>query len=139
MGMSVGSDDGGVVAEINVTPMVDVLLCLLIIFMVATSATPHEKLPLDLPETTIVQTSGDPKAPLLLAIAPDGTMRLGKTDLPKDYPRLVEQLAAHPKLRADQRVVLRPDATTAYGHVIRAMAAAHEAGIPQVGIASDRL
>ena len=109
MGMSTGGHEGDAVAEINVTPMVDVLLSLLIIFMVSTPAPPNEKLPLNLPKDTVIQQPNDPNAALLITIGADG------------------------------RVSITADPKVPYGRVIQVMSAAHEAGVPEVGIASDRL
>ncbi len=137
--MAVPQSDGGMVAEINVTSMVDVLMSLLIIFMVATPEPPNEKLPLQLPKQTVVQQPDDPNAALLVTIEADGSARLGKTPLPRDYDGIVEAIRANEKAQRDGRIAVTADGKVPYGQVIRIMAAAHEAGIGQVGIASDRL
>lgn len=127
------------VAEINVTSMVDVLMSLLIIFMVSTPAPPNEKLPLQLPKQTVVQQPNDPNAALLVTIEEDGSARLGKTPLPADYAGIVKAIAANEKAQRDGRIAITASGKVPYGQVIRIMAAAHEAGVAQVGIASDRL
>lgn len=140
MAMDTGSTgDDEPLAEINVTPMVDVLLSLLIIFMVATPEPPNEQLPLNVPQEAVVQQPDDPNASLLITIEDDGTVRLGKTTLPKRYADMVAQLEKNEKAQADDKVVLTAGPKVPYGQVIQVMAAAHEAGIDQVGIASDRL
>ncbi len=139
MGMALPQDEGGMVAEINVTSMVDVLMSLLIIFMISTPAPPNEKLPLSLPKETVVQQPDDPNAALLVTIAADGTARLGKTPLPADYDGIVAAIKASEKAQRDGRLAVTADPKVPYGRVIRIMAAAHEAGVAQVGIASDRL
>ena len=139
MGMSAGSHGDDAVAEINVTPMVDVLLSLLIIFMVATPEPPNEKLPLAIPKETVVQQPNDPNATLLISIEADGKAKLGKTELPSDYDAMVEQIRANEKVQADGKVAVKADPKVPYGEVIKVMAAAHDAGIMQVGVASERL
>lgn len=139
MGMQVGESAGDPVAEINVTPMVDVLLSLLIIFMVATPEPPNEKLPLGIPQETVVQQANDPNASLLIKIAADGKAQLGTADLPDAYDGMVKLIEANEKAQADGKVVIKADPKVPYGRVIQIMAAAHDAGIAEVGVASDRL
>jgi biopolymer transport protein ExbD len=126
-------------AEINVTPMVDVLLSLLIIFMVASPEPPNEQMPLNIPQDTVVQQPADPNATLLISIDEKGEARLGKMPLSRDYDEMVEQLSANEKVQADDKVVVRANGAVPYGQVVRIMAAAHDAGIDEVGIASQRL
>jgi biopolymer transport protein ExbD len=127
------------VVEINVTPMIDVLLSLLIIFMVAAPPPPNHQQPLSLPQQTPVETSSSPNATLLVEIAKDGSMKLGEEPLSDDYTKMVEQLRANEKAQADQRIAVKADESVAYGKVIVVMSAAREAEIGQVGIASDRI
>lgn len=135
--MSEGGDD--TIVEINVTPMVDVLLSLLIIFMVASPKPPNEKIPINVPKNAVVQQPSDPNATLLISIDADGKARLGKEPLASDYDKMVEQLKNNEKAQTDGRIAIKGDDKAKYGWVIRVMAAAHEAGIGSVGIASDKL
>lgn len=139
--MAMASSDGGdeTLAEINVTPMVDVLLSLLIIFMVASPKPPNEQIPMDVPKDTVVQQPDDPNAALLVSVDEKGNARLGKTPLPEDYDEMVELFRENEKAQTDDKVVIRGENKTKYGVVIRVMAAAHEAGISQVGVSSDKL
>ena len=127
------------VVEINVTPMIDVLLSLLIIFMVAAPPPPNHQQPLSLPQQTPVETSSSPNATLLVEIKADGSMTLGPDPLSGDYEEMVEQFKASEKAQADGRVAVNADESVAYGKVILVMSAAREAEIGQVGIASDRI
>ncbi len=131
-------DTSGAVADINVTPMVDVLLSLLIIFMVAT---PHQsaQMPINVPTEALEQSPSDPDAMLLISIAADGKAKLGESELSENYDAMVEQLKANKKLQADARVAIDADPKVSYGRVIQVMAAAHAAGVPSVGLASNRL
>ncbi len=139
MAMAEGGGEGDALAEINVTPMVDVLLSLLIIFMVATPEPPNEKLPLAIPQDQVVEQPNDPNATLLITINADGTARLGKTTLPEPYDQMVEQIAANQKATRDGKLAVKADPKVPYGTVIRVMSAAHDAGISRVGVASERL
>lgn len=139
MAVSVGGDEGDALNEINVTPLVDVLLCLLIIFMVSTPAPANTQMPLDIPTQSNVQGPSDPNATLLLTIDAQGTVKLGTQAVPADDAGLIAALKANPKVQTDGKLAIAATAGVKYGEVIRMMAAAHEAGVSSVGIASDRL
>ncbi len=126
--------------EINVTPMVDVLLCLLIIFMVASPPPANTQMPLDIPtDSKAAPPANDPSATLLLSIDAAGNAKLGTQPLSADYDTLVGELKANQKLTTDGKVAIDPAAGVKYGQVVRLMAAAHDAGVAAVGIASNRL
>ncbi len=137
--MSGTDSEDGLSAEINVTPMVDVLLSLLIIFMVSQPSPANEQIPLAVPQDAVVQNPSDPNASLLISVEPDGTVKLGKEPLPPDYDKMVEAFKNNEKAQEDDKVVVKGDDKAKYGVVIKVMAAAHEAGIEQVGVASERL
>jgi len=127
------------VAEINVTPMIDVLMSLLIIFMVASEPPPNHKQPIAIPQDPIEQTENDPNATLLIKIDQAGVISVGKTPVSGGHTELVEALKANQKAQDDGRVAVKADGKVAYGRVIDVMSAAREAGIEHVGIASERL
>ncbi len=131
-------DTSGAVADINVTPMVDVLLSLLIIFMVATPQT-NAQMPINVPAEAPQQSPNDPDAMLLISIDAAGKVKPGESELSDDYDATVEALKANKKLQNDARVAIDADPKVPYGKVIRVMAAAHASGVPSVGLASDRL
>ena len=139
--MSMSSEGGGdgLSAEINVTPMVDVLLSLLIIFMISQPSPSNEQIPLNVPQDAVVQNPSDPNASLLVSVAPDGSVKLGKTPVSGDYEQLVEAFRQNEKAQEDDKIVVKGDDKAKYGSIITVMAAAREAGIEQVGIASERL
>ncbi len=134
-----GAGEDGLSAEINVTPMVDVLLSLLIIFMVSQPSPANEQIPLNVPQDSVVQNPSDPNASLLVSVAADGTVKLGKSPVPNEYDKLVEAFKNNEKAQDDDKVVVKGDEKAKYGAIITVMAAAREAGIEQVGIASERL
>ena len=136
----VGEDDlqTDTVAEINVTPMIDVLLSLLIIFMVAAKPPPKHKQPISVPQDPVPQTENDPNATLLVKIDAAGAVSIGKTPVPGGHAALVEALKANEKAQSDGRIAVKPHDKVPYGKVIDVMAAAREAGLEHVGIASEK-
>jgi biopolymer transport protein ExbD len=141
MAMGGGSEggDNAPLAEINVTPMVDVLLSLLIIFMVSQPKPPNESIPLSVPQDTQVENPSDPNASLMVTIEENGEIRLGKEVMSKDYDQMIEQFRKNEKAQADSKIVINGKDKSKYGWMIRVMAAAHASGIEEVGVASKRL
>jgi biopolymer transport protein TolR len=120
-------------AEINVTPFVDVMLVLLIIFMV-TAPLLQQGIDVDLPETT-TQPIRVRNEPLILSVQADGKYHLGRTEVPID--ELVAKLEAIFDARGSKEVFLRADRKAPYGVVVKAMAAARQAGSTQLGIVTE--
>ncbi|HET6581784.1 MAG TPA: biopolymer transporter ExbD [Nannocystaceae bacterium] len=140
MAMGGGGEEGEAVCEINVTPMVDVLLCLLIIFMVASPVTPNEQLQITMPKDSLTKApTPQADSKLLVTVEPDGTATLGTEALSRDYDAMVKQFENNEKVKTDDKVVITGKPTTPYGEIIRVMTAAHEAGIGEVSVASERL
>ena len=125
--------DDGAFSEINVTPFVDVMLVLLIIFMV-TAPMLQQGIDVDLPETT-TQPLRMRDEPLVLTVKKEGTYHLASREIP------LEEL--QPKLEAifegldDKEIYLRADQAAPYGTVVKAMAAARLAGAQTVGIVTE--
>ncbi|HEY8380403.1 MAG TPA: biopolymer transporter ExbD [Nannocystis sp.] len=139
MAVSVGGDDGDALNEINVTPLVDVLLCLLIIFMVSAPPAANTQMPLDIPQEATVQGPSDPNATLVLSVDASGVVKLGEQVVPSDDDGLIAALKGNAKVQNDGRLAISAGPGVKYGEVIRLMAAAHDAGVGSVGIASDKL
>jgi biopolymer transport protein TolR len=120
-------------SEINVTPFVDVMLVLLIIFMV-TAPLMHQGIDVDLPETTTqpIRVKSDP---LILSVKRDGKYYLGRKEV--ELTDLVSKLEALFDARDSKEVFLRADRNAPYGVVVKAMAAAREAGSMQLGIVTE--
>nr|WP_255216233.1 biopolymer transporter ExbD [Pseudenhygromyxa sp. WMMC2535] len=127
------------VADINVTPMIDVLMSLLIIFLVAAKPPAKHKQPIAIPKDPVAQNENDPDATLLIKVDAQGQVTVGKTAVQGEHEAIVEALKASEKAQSDGRVAVKADEKVKYGTVIDVMAAAREAGIEHVGIASERL
>jgi biopolymer transport protein ExbD len=117
-----------------------VLLSLLIIFMVASPKPPNENIPINVPKEAPTQLPNDPNATLIVWVEDDGSAKLGKVPLSNRYDQMVEQFKSNNKAQADGKIAIkaRHEEKVKYGAVVRIMAAAHEAGIPDVGIASAK-
>jgi biopolymer transport protein TolR len=120
-------------AEINITPFVDVMLVLLIIFMVAAPMM-QQGIDVDLPETT-TQPLRVRDNPLILTVKSNGKYFLGRSEIPE--ADLVSKLEAIFEARGTKEIYLRADKTSPYGTVVKAMAAARQAGSDRMGIVTE--
>lgn len=132
MGMKAGSHDE-MNSEINVTPMVDVMLVLLIIFMV-TAPMLNTGVDVDLPQVT-AQKIEDPEGKLVLSIKADRKLYLGGT--PVKWTELKDKLAANEKVKKEGAIHVEADSTLPYAVVVTAMAVAKDAGVPKVLLLTD--
>ena len=123
-----------VMAEINVTPLVDVMLVLLIVFMVAAPLL-TVGVAVDLPETA-AQPIPDQGEPLTVTITGDGTIFVQETTVTLD--NLVPQLEAIATAGYDQRIYIRGDQSRSYGDVVRVMGKINAAGFRNIGLVTDR-
>ena len=122
-------------AEINVTPFVDVMLVLLIVFMV-TAPLLTVGVPVDLPKTK-AQPLGQDREPLSVTVAKDGRIFLQNTPIGEDA--LVPKLEAIAANGYDQRIFVRGDARTNYGKVMEVMGLLAAAGFTHIGLVTDVL
>ena len=112
MGMSAGGNEsGGPMAEINVTPLVDVMLVLLIIFMITAPLMAH-KVKIELPEATLEERPEDPGRPITLALKEDGEIYWN--DERVQLSVLESQLAVEAQKKPQPRIDIRADKTTKY-------------------------
>ncbi len=133
MGASLRGGGNRPLSEINVTPMVDVMLVLLIIFMV-TAPMMQQGVDVDLPKTT-TQPMRVKDEPLILTIKKDGTLLLGKVQIPQQ--ELQQKLTVIFEGMDAKDLYLRADQSVPYGTVARAMAAAREAGATKLGMVTE--
>jgi biopolymer transport protein TolR len=120
-------------AEINVTPFVDVMLVLLIIFMV-TAPMMQQGVDVDLPETT-TQPIRAKDEPLILTVQKDGKVHIGRREIPE--AELKDKLVAIFEGRDSKELFLRADKAAPYGVVVKALAAAREAGATKLGMVTE--
>jgi biopolymer transport protein TolR len=120
-------------SEINVTPFVDVMLVLLIIFMV-TAPFMHQGIDVDLPDAT-TQPLRLRDEPLILTVRKDGHTFLAQTEVPLDG--LEAKIRAIFAGRDRQEIYLRADQDVPYGVVAQAMGAARRAGAKTLGIVTE--
>ena len=120
-------------SEINVTPFVDVMLVLLIIFMV-TAPMMQQGIDVDLPETT-TQPLRVKDEPLILTVKKSGKYYLARKEIPSD--ELAAKLTAIFEGRDSKEIFLRADKEVSYGVVVTALAAAREAGASKLGMVTE--
>ncbi len=120
-------------SEINVTPMVDVMLVLLIIFMVAAPLL-TVAVPLDLPQTDAKAVEQD-REPLVISINDKGQVFLQDTQI--DVTELVPKLQAIAKAGYEERIFVRGDRTVDYGTVMKVMGRLSGAGFKRVALVSE--
>src|SRR5258707_509180 len=119
-------------SEINVTPFVDVMLVLLIVFMV-TAPLLTVGVPVDLPKTK-AKALGQDREPLQVTIARDGVY-VQKMKVPRD--ELVPKLTAIAGAGYDQRIFVRGDKAVPYGEVMTVMGELSAAGFTHIGLVTD--
>ncbi len=143
MGMSAGAANGGggrrggrrrssraPVSEINVTPLVDVMLVLLIIFMVAAPMM-TVGVPIDLPETQAKPLNAETQ-PITVSVNDEGQIYLQETEIPIE--EVVPKLEAISKTGYEERIYVRADKASQYGTVMQVMARISAAGFKNLGL-----
>ena len=126
-----GGEGGSPMADINVTPLVDVMLVLLIIFMITAPLMAH-KVQVKLPEATLnVMAPETPGTPITIAIKANG--EIFWNDQPVQKTLLESQLAVEAQKKPQPRVDIRADSTTRYRLVSEVVKTAKDVGIAKVG------
>jgi biopolymer transport protein TolR len=131
-----GGDTGGgrrAMTDINVTPLVDVMLVLLIIFMV-TAPLIQSGVKVDLPRASAQQMEHEEEK-LVLTITRDRRIFLGTTEIaPAD---LEAKLSTNARIRKDKELYLHADRSLPYGQVVEIMATARRAGVESLGMITE--
>ena len=122
-------------SEINVTPLVDVMLVLLIIFMVSAPML-TKGIEVDLPKTRAPRMDIEEQK-LLLTIDARRRVFLGETEVP--YDQLEAALTTNARLQREREIYLQADATVPYGFVAQVMALIRRGGIEKLGLVTDPL
>ena len=125
---------GRAMSEINVTPFVDVMLVLLIIFMVAAPLL-TVGVPVELPDTAATALPAAEEEPLVVSLTADGRVAIMTTEVPQD--QLVNRLRAVAVERGDNRVFLRADGAIPYERVMQVMGALSAGGFASIGLVTD--
>ena len=120
----------GLISEINVTPFVDVMLVLLIIFMVAAPLL-TVGVPIDLPETRASAMNPETQ-PITISVNEGGQIYLQETEIP--LQEVVAKLTAIAAAGYEERIYVRGDKTTNYGTVMQVMARIQAAGYTKIGL-----
>ncbi|MTJ83392.1 MAG: protein TolR [Telmatospirillum sp.] len=120
-------------ADINVTPMVDVMLVLLVIFMI-TAPLLTAGVPVDLPKTNAGQIKGDDQ-PISVSVDAKGRIFLQETEV--QIEELAPRLRAITAAKPDNRIFVRGDAGISYGRVMEVMGALSQAGFPHVALVTQ--
>ena len=147
MGMAVGGNSGGgggrrrrgsrnkgVISEINVTPLVDVMLVLLIIFMVAAPMM-TVGVPIDLPETQAKALNSETQ-PITISVKNSGEVYLQETPIPAE--EIAAKLEAIATTGYNECIFVRGDATAPYGVIADVMARIQGAGFKNIGLVTQQ-
>ncbi len=125
-------------SEINVTPFVDVMLVLLIIFMVAAPLL-TVGVPVELPKTAASALPTEQEEPLTITIAKDGKLYIQNSDVTEDVSEntLIPRLTAIASERTSNKVFLRADGEIPYARVAEVMGALNAGGFNSIGLVTD--
>ncbi|MEL7213247.1 MAG: ExbD/TolR family protein [Pseudomonadota bacterium] len=122
-------------AEINVTPFVDVMMVLLIIFMVAAPLM-TVGVPVELPKTAAnALEAGEEDEPLTITLTAEGSLQLMTTEIADDD--LIPRLRAIAAERVDDKIFLRADGAIPYARVVQVMGALNAGGFSNIGLVTD--
>ena len=131
---STGQSEGtGTIADINVTPLVDVMLVLLVIFMV-TAPILQQGVSIDLPKVAAAPLSGEQEQ---LVVNVNKTGQVFLNDAPIALADLTTKLLAIHAARPDRQVYVRADQAVPYGQVMKTMAAVRESGLTKIGLVTE--
>ena len=136
MAMSAGGGkETGTLSEINVTPLVDVMLVLLIVFMV-TAPIMQTGVDVDLPDAK-AQTVPDDTGKLIITMTKERKVYIGRMEIP--FEKVETMLRDNAKLQVDHEAYLHADTNLPYGDVVKVMAAIKLAGGDKMGLITDPL
>ena len=133
MAFDQGSSESNAISQINVTPLVDVMLVLLIIFMV-TAPILQQGVSIDLPKVAAGPLTGEEEQ-LVVNVAKGGQVYLNDTAMTSE--ELKEKLRAIVAARPDRQLYVRADQAVPYGQVMQVMGAVRDAGLVRVGLVTE--
>lgn len=127
---------GAAISEINVTPLVDVMLVLLIVFMV-TAPLLTSGVPIDLPQTNAPELKVEGAKPLTISVTPEGEVYLGEEQITLET-LLASVGAAAGEAGTQQRLYIRGDASADYGLIMQVMGDLTRAGYARIGLITQQ-
>jgi biopolymer transport protein TolR len=135
MGIAVGGANRGAVSEMNVVPLIDILLVLLVIFMIL----PHTQTGLDvaLPQQSVGPVVPQPEAVVVVQVLADGSLRINREQV--EWNGLQARLEDVFKFRASHTAFIRGDTLVEFGVVAKAIDVMRTAGISSVGLLTPGL
>lgn len=129
-----GSDDSNLVTGINVTPLVDITLVLLIIFMVTATFVSEQALKVHLPK--VVKEEKAPEPALTVSLDSDGELKFNRKDI--DLAGLTQQMTVETSVNPEVKVILKADKDIHYENLARVLDAIKMGGVQKVALAMDR-
>ena len=139
MAFSTGTQSGAPMSEINVTPLVDVMLVLLIIFMITAPLMTH-KIKVELPQANLDRRTDDkvpPVPPITVTVTEDGHLYWNDSAVTRDL--LESQLAVEAQKTPQPEINIRGDETTKYRTISEVVATAQAQGIRKVGFVATKV
>lgn len=135
--MAISNSDSGdeVLSEINITPMVDVMLVLLVVFII-TAPLMTNSIKVNLPDTESTVQMEEPKKPVVLSIDSESRIFLDKDEYPLEI--IQEELVSRKAADPDIRLSLNADETVAYGIVAKVMVLIEKSGIERLSVVTER-
>jgi biopolymer transport protein ExbD len=130
-----GSDGDEVLSEINITPMVDVMLVLLVVFII-TAPLMTNAIKVNLPDTDVTVQIEEPKKPVVVSIDEQGRIYLDKDEYSLDV--IESELASRKALDPEIRLNLNADETVPYGTVAKLMVLIEKAGIQRLSFVTEK-
>ena len=134
MGASSPKDDDGTITDINITPMVDIMLVLLIIFMVTANFLKKDSININLPK--VVEADNNTRESTQVAMSKDGNFYLDGKSVTEEY--LISTLTKEAKFRPNIRVTLAADESISYGSVSRLMGLMRKGGVTKIALSVNK-
>ena len=134
MGAANPKDDDGIISDINITPMVDVMLVLLVIFMITANFLKKDSININLPK--VAAADSNMRESTQVALSKDGEFYLDDKPVTEEY--LLTFLAREAKYRPNIRVTLSADESISYGSVSRLMGLMRRSGVTKIALSVNK-